>query len=59
MRVVLQRVSSANVLINGEIKSQIQKGLLIFLGIELEVNIEDITWLAKKISTLFGNIWAL
>ena len=52
MRVVLQRVSSANVLINGKIKSQIQKGLLIFLGIELEDNIEDLTWLAKKISTL-------
>ena len=34
MRVVLQRVSSANVVINKKIITDIGKGLLVFLGIE-------------------------
>ena len=49
MRVVLQRVSKASVQINHEINAVMQKGLLIFLGIEAEDTQEDIDWLCNKI----------
>lgn len=48
MRIVIQRVSEASVTINGKIKSQIGKGLLILLGIEENDCQEDIDWLVKK-----------
>jgi D-tyrosyl-tRNA(Tyr) deacylase len=52
MRLVLQRVSEASVSIEGAIKAQISKGLLILLGIEAEDKLEDIEWLVKKITNL-------
>jgi D-tyrosyl-tRNA(Tyr) deacylase len=52
MKIVVQRVSEASVTIEGEIISQIKKGLLILLGIEVEDNFEDIQWLTKKIVNL-------
>ena len=52
MRVVIQRVSSASVSIEGKIKSIIDEGLLILLGIEENDSKEDIEWLCKKIVAL-------
>ena len=52
MRVVIQRVNLATVLINNAVESKIEKGLLIFLGIENADNNEDILWLTNKISNL-------
>jgi D-tyrosyl-tRNA(Tyr) deacylase len=52
MRLVLQRVSEASVSIEGVVKAQISKGLLVLLGIEAEDNLEDIEWLVKKITNL-------
>lgn len=52
MRVVIQRVSEASVTIDQKIKSKIEAGLLILLGIEPDDNEEDIRWLVKKISNL-------
>ena len=52
MRIVLQRVTEANVKINESIKGSIDKGLLLFLGIEAEDNEEDIDWLVQKVSNL-------
>ena len=52
MRIVLQRVTEANVKINESIKGSIDKGLLLFLGIEAEDSEEDINWLVKKVSNL-------
>lgn len=52
MRVVLQRVSEASVTINGNVKSQIGRGILILLGIEAEDSQEDIDWLCGKISKM-------
>ena len=52
MRAVIQRVSEASVTIDQKVKSQIQKGYLILLGIETEDTKEDILWLCKKISNL-------
>jgi len=52
MRALIQRVSQASVTIEGEVKSKIGKGLLVFLGIEERDGEEDIDWLAGKISRL-------
>ncbi len=52
MRVVLQRVSSASVTINGEISGEIAAGFLILLGIEAADTTEDIDWLTRKISKM-------
>jgi len=52
MRVVIQRVSSASVTIDGEVKSTIANGLMILLGIESADDQNDITWLVKKIVNL-------
>ena len=52
MKIVVQRVSEASVTIEGEVVSQIKKGLLILIGIEVEDDFEDIQWLTKKIANL-------
>lgn len=52
MRVVIQRVSQASVVINDQIKGEISKGYMILLGIETEDSQEDIDWLVKKINGL-------
>lgn len=52
MRIVIQRVSKASVTINGKLKSSIDRGLLILLGIEDADSSEDIKWLVKKVSQL-------
>ena len=49
MRVVIQRVKEASVVINGRLKSSIREGLLVLLGIEDADTQEDIEWLCKKI----------
>ena len=52
MRVVIQRVSQAEVKVSGTIKSNISEGLLILLGVEKDDNKDDVSWLSKKISGL-------
>lgn len=52
MRVVLQRVSSASVVVDGNKVADIQKGLLVFVGIEDVDAQEDIDWLAGKITKI-------
>jgi len=52
MRVLIQRVSEASVLIDDNINGKIGKGILVFLGIENEDNESDIDWLCSKISKL-------
>ena len=57
MRAVIQRVSHASVTIEGTMKSSIQQGFLILLGICDEDTMEDVDWLVKKIANLrvFGD----
>ena len=57
MRAVIQRVSHASVTIEDKVKSSIQQGYLILLGICDEDTIEDVNWLVKKIANLrvFGD----
>ena len=52
MIAVIQRVKEASVTINQQIKSKIDKGLLILIGIEDADNQEDIDWLTTKIVNL-------
>jgi D-aminoacyl-tRNA deacylase len=52
MRAVIQRVTKAGVSINGELWSEINNGLLVFVGIEDADNEEDIIWLSNKMIQL-------
>ena len=52
MKAVIQRVSNASVTIDGKIRSSIDAGLLVLLGIEEADNEEDIEWLSSKIVNL-------
>jgi len=52
MRILIQRVSEASVTVEGKIKSSIENGLLILLGIENDDEQSDIEWLCNKISKL-------
>jgi len=52
MKAVIQRVSKASVSIDNDIKSEIEFGLMVLLGIEEADTKEDIEWLTKKISQL-------
>lgn len=57
MKVVIQRVSSASVTIDTKIVADIQKGLLILVGIEDADTQEDIDWLVNKVINIriFGD----
>lgn len=52
MRAVIQRVTKASVTIHGSVNGSIEKGLLVFVGIEEADNAEDISWLSNKIINL-------
>lgn len=52
MRAVIQRVGKASVTIDHSVYSQIDKGLLVLLGIEDADNDDDIQWLSSKIVNL-------
>lgn len=57
MKTVIQRVSSASVTIDSKIVADIQKGLLVLVGIEDADTQEDTNWLCQKITNLriFGD----
>jgi len=57
MRIVLQRVSQASVTVDSKIVADIQKGLLVLVGIEDLDTQEDIDWLVGKIikMRIFGD----
>ncbi|MBR0037091.1 MAG: D-tyrosyl-tRNA(Tyr) deacylase [Bacteroidales bacterium] len=52
MRVVIQRVSHASVTIGGQLKSEIEEGLLVLVGFEEADNGEDVRWITKKLLAL-------
>jgi D-aminoacyl-tRNA deacylase len=52
MRTVIQRVLEASVLVDRRITAAINKGLLIFVGIEDADSDEDIIWMSNKIINL-------
>jgi D-aminoacyl-tRNA deacylase len=57
MKVVLQRVTSASVTVEDKIVGEIQKGIVVLVGIEDADSQEDIDWLVTKITQLriFGD----
>ena len=52
MRTVIQRVTNASVTVEAKVVSEIQKGLLVFVGIEEADTQEDLDWLVTKITQL-------
>jgi D-aminoacyl-tRNA deacylase len=52
MRVVIQRVNGAYVEIENKINGEIDKGLVVLLGIEDSDTEEDVKWLTGKIARL-------
>ncbi|UEG51140.1 D-tyrosyl-tRNA(Tyr) deacylase [Ferruginibacter lapsinanis] len=52
MRALIQRVSNASVTVLNRRISEIQKGLLVFIGIEDADTTDDIQWLSNKIINL-------
>ena len=52
MRVVIQRVTEAKVVIDGNVNGEIGQGFMILVGIEEADGAEDIAWLTKKIVNL-------
>ena len=52
MKVVVQRVSEASVVINKKEVAFIGNGILVLLGVVNEDNAQDINWLCKKIVNL-------
>ncbi len=52
MRIVIQRVKHASVSIDGVVRSAIEAGLLILVGVEDRDTTDDVEWLVKKASQL-------
>jgi len=52
MKIIIQRVSEASVSVDNKIVSQINKGLLVLLGIGNEDALDDIKWLVNKLSNI-------
>lgn len=52
MRLVIQRVTEANVEIDAKIHASITNGYMVLLGIENEDTKEDIDWLVRKLVNL-------
>ena len=52
MKALVQRVTSASVSVNNNIVGQIERGLVVFLGIARDDSEEDACYLANKIANL-------
>jgi D-tyrosyl-tRNA(Tyr) deacylase len=52
MRLLIQRVKKASVLVNDEIVGKIDQGMLVFLGIKKDDDASFIPWLSKKLVNL-------
>ncbi|QHI73683.1 D-aminoacyl-tRNA deacylase [Aminipila terrae] len=52
MRAVVQRVTDADVTVNGTVTGAIKKGFVVLLGVEDTDDIKDVTYIVDKVSGL-------
>jgi D-tyrosyl-tRNA(Tyr) deacylase len=52
MRALIQRVTSARVMVGGKTVAHIQRGLVVFLGIGIGDTVKEAAFLAEKVATL-------
>lgn len=52
MRAVVQRVKSSSVSVDGKIISEIEKGLMVLLGVEEDDDEKDLEYILKKVTKL-------
>lgn len=52
MRVVLQRVSSARVRVEGAVVGEIDRGLLLLVGFAPDDDVSRLVWMTEKLATL-------
>lgn len=52
MKIVIQRVSEANVKVDGETAGEISKGLLLLIGVDEDDEKTDADWLVQKVLNL-------
>ena len=52
MRAVIQRVKTASVAVSGEEVARIKHGFVVFLGVEIEDQVNDLKYMVNKISGL-------
>ena len=52
MKAVIQRVSHADVTVDGEVYGKIDRGLLILLGVGKDDDEKEAAWLADKIAAM-------
>lgn len=52
MRIVIQRVSSARVIVENQVVGKIDQGLLLLLGVASDDQLEDVKWLVQKVVNL-------
>ncbi|MBT9130113.1 MAG: D-aminoacyl-tRNA deacylase [candidate division WS2 bacterium] len=52
MRVVVQRVKSASVIVEGQVVSEIARGILVFVSIEEGDEEKDLSYIAQKVLNL-------
>lgn len=52
MKVVIQRAKNANVTVNDQVVGQIDKGLVLLVGVTHEDTVEDVQYLVRKLVNL-------
>ena len=52
MRIVIQRVTMAQVAIDGEVHGKIGNGMMVLVGVREEDTLDDMRWLAQKTANL-------
>lgn len=52
MKIVVQRVNSASVSIDGQIKGQIGQGYVLLVGISIDDTMDDVTYCVRKVAGL-------